>query len=179
MRDREHPQRHHEREVVRRDADADADRVPDRFGVDVAGDVRQDLARDQARDAAGELDDLDAAVHLGPGLGERLAVLARDERGQLLEVLFQQRAEAEHERGPARRPASRSRPAARRRPLRPPRPFARPSQNGTRAITWPVDGLKTSPERCDLSSIHLPPRRMGTVSTLTGVAVVAMSRALE
>ena len=40
-RDREHPQRHHERKVVRRDADADADRVADRFGVDVAGDVRQ------------------------------------------------------------------------------------------------------------------------------------------
>ena len=89
-----------EREVVRRDADADADRVPHRFGIDVAGDVRQDLAHDQARDAAGEFDDFDAAVHFGPGLGERLAVLAGDERGELFEVFFQQLAEAEHHAGP-------------------------------------------------------------------------------
>ena len=39
-------------------------------------------------------------LHLGPRLGQRLAVLARDERGQLFEVLLQQLAEAEHDPGP-------------------------------------------------------------------------------
>ena len=74
--------------------------MANRFGIDVAGDVRQHFAHDEAGDAAGELDDLDAAVHLGPGFGQRLAVLARDQGGQLFEVLLQQRAEAEHQPGP-------------------------------------------------------------------------------
>ena len=86
-------------------------------------------------------------LHLGPGLGERLAVLARDERGELFEVLFQQRAEAEHEPGPLddRRFAPGRQRGGRR--LDDFAGFVRPSQNGTRAITWPVDGLKTSPQR--------------------------------
>ena len=125
-----------------------------------------DLAHDQARDAAGELDHLDAAVDLGPGLGERLAMLAGDERGELLEVFLQQRAEAEHHAGPLDDRRLGSRPGARQRRLRRLRRFPPPSQNGTRAITWPVDGLKTSPKRLALSSTHLPPRRMGSVSTL-------------
>ena len=71
---------------------ASASTSPAMFGSDVA--------HDQAGDAAGELDDFDAAVHFGPGLGERLAMLARDQRGELFEVFFQQRAEAEHHPGP-------------------------------------------------------------------------------
>ena len=101
----------------------------------------------QAGDAAGELDDFDAALHLGPGLGQRLAVLARDQGGQLFEVLVKQLAEAEHDAGPARRPAFRPTPAERPRRLRPPRRFARPWQMARGPITWPVDGLKTSPPR--------------------------------
>ena len=52
----------------------------------LGGDVLERLAHEQAGDAAGELDHLDAALHLGPRLGERLAVLAGDQGGQLLEA---------------------------------------------------------------------------------------------
>src|SRR3954471_3899143 len=97
--DGEHPQRHHEGEVVRRNADANADGVADRFRVDVTGNIRQDVARDEARDSAGEFDDLDAAVYFGPCFGERLAMLARDKRGELFEVLFQNCPEAKHQPG--------------------------------------------------------------------------------
>ena len=99
-RDREHPKRNHEREVVRRDADAHTNRVANGVGVDVGRDVRQHFAHDEAGDAAGEFDDFDAAVDFSPGFGKRFAVLARDESGQLFEVLFQQGAEAEHQPGP-------------------------------------------------------------------------------
>ena len=61
-RDREHPHRHHRREVERRDAGADADRLALRPAVDAGADVLAELALQQLRDAAGELDDLDAAV---------------------------------------------------------------------------------------------------------------------
>ena len=105
-------------------------------------------------------------LHLGPGLGERLAVLARHQRGQFLEVRVQQLAEAEHDAGPldGRRLApgrqrGRGRLDDRGR-------FARPSQNGTRAITWPVEGLKTSPLRADSDRCHWPPREDGNACRL-------------
>ena len=41
------------------------------------GDLRRELALQQLRDAAGELDALEAALHLARGVGERLAVLRR------------------------------------------------------------------------------------------------------
>ena len=59
--------------------DADAERVADGLAVDLPRDVRQRLPHEQAGDAAGEFDHLDAALHRGPRLGERLAVLARDQ----------------------------------------------------------------------------------------------------
>ena len=51
-RDREHPHRHHRREVERRDAGAHADRLADRPGVDVGADVLAVLALEQMRNAA-------------------------------------------------------------------------------------------------------------------------------
>ena len=59
--DREHPHRHHRREVERRDARDHAERLADRVGVDAGGDVLGVPALEQVRDAAGELDDLQAA----------------------------------------------------------------------------------------------------------------------
>ena len=131
-RDREHPERDHRREVERRDARADADRVADRLAVDLPGDVRQRLAHDQAGHAAGELDDLDAALDRRSRLGERLAVLARDQARQLLGVWRRAFRETGTSPVPARRPASRPRPAAPRRPLaRRDRP-RRPCRTGPR-----------------------------------------------
>ena len=49
------------------------------------------------RQAAGELDRLEAAHDLGEGVREGLAVVARDERGQLLAVLVHERAEGEED----------------------------------------------------------------------------------
>ena len=62
-RHREHPHRHHRREIERRDAGDDAQRLAQRPVVDAAADVVGELALQQLRDAAGELDDLDAALH--------------------------------------------------------------------------------------------------------------------
>ena len=59
---REHPHRHHGREVERRDARHHADRLADRVGVHVGGDVLGVAALREMRDAAGELDHFDAAL---------------------------------------------------------------------------------------------------------------------
>ena len=48
--------------------------------------VLQRLAHDHAWDAAGEFDHFDAALHFGPGLGGRFAMLASDERRELFEL---------------------------------------------------------------------------------------------
>ena len=93
-RERKHPHRHHGREVERRDADAHADGLAQRPVVDVAADVVAVLALQQLGNAARELDDLDAARELAFGVGEHLAVLARDERRELVEALVEQLLEA-------------------------------------------------------------------------------------
>ena len=51
-------------------------------------DVLRVLALQQVRDAAGELDHLDAALHRAHRVGQRLAVLLGDERGELLLVFL-------------------------------------------------------------------------------------------
>jgi hypothetical protein len=48
-------------------------------------------------DSTGELDRLEPALHLAPGVGLRLAVLARDDPGDLVRGAFEQTAEAEHD----------------------------------------------------------------------------------
>ncbi len=88
------------REVVRRDPDADPHRMADALGIDAWGDVGQRVARHQARQPGGELDHLHPAVHLGPRLGERLAVLAGEQRDEVVEALVHQGPQAEHDPGP-------------------------------------------------------------------------------
>ena len=79
-RHREHPQRHHRREIERRDAGAHAHRLEHGVAVDAAADVLGMLALEQMRSAAGELDHFDAALHRAGGVGQGLAVLLADER---------------------------------------------------------------------------------------------------
>ncbi len=53
--------------------------------------------------AGGEFDDLDAARHLALGVGEHLAVLGRDQAGQVVAALVQQFQELEHDPRTAQR----------------------------------------------------------------------------
>jgi hypothetical protein len=72
---REHPHRHHRREVERRDPGDDAERLATVFARDAAADFHA-AAGVEVLDAERELDDLDALEHAGAGLGDRLARLA-------------------------------------------------------------------------------------------------------
>src|SRR5713226_6993074 len=99
-REREHPERDHHGEVERRYARAHAERVPIHVLVDATRNVTQGAALQQRRGAACEIHHLDATADLASRLVERLAMVARDQRGQLLEVLLEDRLEAEHQAHP-------------------------------------------------------------------------------
>src|SRR6185369_6419702 len=73
--------------------------------------VLGELTLDQVRDAAGEFDDLEAALHLAARVRQHLAVLAHDAPGELLDVLGDELAELEQDRRalPQRGPAPRDR----------------------------------------------------------------------
>ena len=129
------------------------------------GDVRQRLAHQEAGDPAGELDHLDPALDRGPRLAQRLAVLAGHEPGQLVGLVDQ----------PLAKPEEHTRPLDGRRlgpgrQGRGGRPTARSTSSavpsGTRAISRPVEGLKTAPKRSDRDSSHRPPTSIGTVSSV-------------
>ena len=61
------------------------------------------LALEQVRDADGELDDLDTALDVAAGVGQRLAVLERQQLGELVDVLVDQLDEPHQHPGPALR----------------------------------------------------------------------------
>jgi hypothetical protein len=108
-RHREHPHRHHRREIEGRDPGADAERLAHRPAVDAAPDLLRILALQKLRDTAGELDDLEAARHLAARVGEDLPVLRRDQRRDAFGLAFEELAELEHDAGADER--------RRRRPL--------------------------------------------------------------
>ncbi len=93
--EREHPHRHHRREVERRDAGDDTEGLADRGHVHTGGDLGGQLALELLRDAAGQLDDLQAAGDLAQRVAVHLAVLGGDQRGQLLAVRVDQLAVGE------------------------------------------------------------------------------------
>ena len=93
--DGEEPHRHHGREVERGDDRDHAQRLADRVDVDLGRDVLGEPAL-EGGDAAGELDDLQAAGHLAEGVGEDLAVLRGDDRGELVRVVEQLAEPEEH-----------------------------------------------------------------------------------
>ena len=97
--DRHEPQRHHGREVERADDGHDAQALPDRVDVDLGRGVLGEAALHQVRDAAGELGDLEATGDLTEGVGEDLAVLGGDQRGDVLLALVEQLAEPEEHLG--------------------------------------------------------------------------------
>ena len=92
-----HPQRDHHREVERRDAGDDAERLRiecESMPPETCG-VISPLSR--CAEPARELDDLQPARDLAARVGEHLAVLARDDRGQLVLVRVEQLAEREQD----------------------------------------------------------------------------------
>ena len=97
--ERQEPERHHGREVERGDGRGDADRLADDLAVDVRRDVFQAVSHEHRRSAAGDLDALDAAPHAAARLIQRLAVLGRDDAGELLEVVLEELLELEHGAG--------------------------------------------------------------------------------
>ncbi len=131
--DREHPHRHHGREVERGDPGDHAERLAQRERVDVGRDVLREAALEQVRDAAGELDDLQAARDLTEGVGVDLAVFGRDQGGEGVAVGVQQLPEPEEHVGaldqrrvpPGGEGGLRRRPPRRRRRRRRPAPPGR------------------------------------------------------
>ena len=89
-------------------------------------DLRREVALQQLRHAARELDALEAALHLTGRVGERLAVLGGDHRGQLLLAAHHRLAHREQQVGALAERAARATSAAPRPPprrrRRPPRP---------------------------------------------------------
>jgi len=94
--DREHPQRHHRREIERRDAGDHAQRRVFAPAVDIAADVHRVLALEQMRNAAGEFHYFQTAGDFALRIRQDLAMLGGDDRGQIACVAFQQFLELEH-----------------------------------------------------------------------------------
>ena len=97
------PQRDHRGEVERGDTGHDTERLAHRVDVDAAAGALGVLALQQVRDADGELDDLDAALDVTLGVGDGLAVLDRQQLGQLIGVGVDQLDELHHHAGAALR----------------------------------------------------------------------------
>jgi hypothetical protein len=78
--------------------------------VDPGRDAFGEGALEQVRDAAGEFDDLQPAGHLAGGVLQHLAVLGRDDGGQLVLARGQQLAEPEQDAHPSGQRAAGPRP---------------------------------------------------------------------
>ena len=114
---REHPHRHHRREVEGRDAGDDAQRLADLVDVDARARLLAEAALEQVRDAAGELEVLEAAGDLAQRVRRDLAVLGGQERRELVAMLVDEVPDPEQDVGPLaqrRRAPARERCAGRR-----------------------------------------------------------------
>jgi len=96
QRHREHPHRHHAREVERGDAGDHTERGVLVVRVNIAADIHRMIALEQMRDAAGEFHHFDAAGQLAARIAEHFAVLGGDQPGHFIGVCFEQFLEAEH-----------------------------------------------------------------------------------
>ena len=74
-----HPHRHHRRKIERRDAGAHAERLAQRMAVDAGADFLAVFALHEMRYAHREFDDFEPALHRAGGIGQRLAVLLRNQ----------------------------------------------------------------------------------------------------
>ena len=144
---RDLPQRDHGREVERRDAGDDAERLAHRIDVDAGAGAVGELALHQVRRADAELDHLEAALDVALGVGDGLAVLAREQFGQRVVFAWRRVRGTSSARGRGAAGWSRPRPAAppwrsrRRRAVRPWR-RARPCRAPCRPSAGRRPGLR-------------------------------------
>ena len=82
----EHPQRDHGREVEGRDARAHAQGLQHGVGIHAIGHVVGQLAQLQVANASGVFHHFQAAEDVAFGVGQGLALLGREQRGQLAHV---------------------------------------------------------------------------------------------
>ena len=97
-RDREEPHRHHGREVEGRDDADHSEGLANRVDVNAGGHALGETTLEQVRDTASELDDLHATGDLTQSVGEHLAVLLGDDRGNFLLASVENLAEGEENR---------------------------------------------------------------------------------
>ncbi len=83
---RELPHRNHGRKVEGRDAGDHPERLAHGVEVDAGAGAFGELALDEVGNAARELGDLEAALDVAARIGERFAVLAGEELGELVEL---------------------------------------------------------------------------------------------
>jgi hypothetical protein len=94
---RAHPDRHHRGEVERRDAGHHAQRLTDLEHVDPGGHLLGEAALQQVRDGRRVLHVLEAALHLAHRVRDDLAVLRREDRGDVDLADLEQLADPEHD----------------------------------------------------------------------------------
>ena len=92
----EEPQRHHRRKVERADDPDHAERLAGRVDVDACRHVLAVLPFRKVRRCSRELHHLEASGDFPESIGEHLAVLVREDGGQLLLASVEQLAEREH-----------------------------------------------------------------------------------
>jgi hypothetical protein len=98
---RAHPHRDHRGEVERRDPRDHAERLTDRVQVEAGRHLLAERALEQVGQAGRELQELDAALDLGGGVEQALAVLARDDLRDVGLPPVQHLAHPEEQRGAA------------------------------------------------------------------------------
>ena len=91
-----HPQRHHGRKVKGRDACGHAQRLEFAPAVNARADIAAVLALEQLGRIAGVFHVFHAALQLAMGIGQGLAMLSRDQRGNLVCMRLQQDLELAH-----------------------------------------------------------------------------------
>jgi hypothetical protein len=84
------PHRDHRRKIERRDSGDDAERLPHRIEVDAGSGAFGEVALHQMRNAASEFDHFDAALDVALGVGDGLAVLARQKFSELIVIALHQ-----------------------------------------------------------------------------------------
>ncbi|MCY1414922.1 hypothetical protein D9M71_303870 [compost metagenome] len=96
QRQRDHPQRHHHREVERCNPGTNPQWLAQVPVVDAAADVVAEFGFQQVRRTAGVFDDFDATGDFALGVGKHLAVFAADDFCQFVVMAIEQLLELEH-----------------------------------------------------------------------------------
>ena len=141
---RDLPQRDHGREVERGDAGDDAERLAHRIDVDAGAGAVGELALHHVRRADADLDHFQAALDVALGVGDGLAVLARQDFGQLVIVALRPVRGTSSARARGAAGWSPPRPAAPPWRSRPPRAVRPCEASATVPRTVPSIGCMTS-----------------------------------